>query len=228
MDYDSTFHAIGLTHRSVRASTQALFDRVLPALIWLWFAYLTVNAINQAVANQEDWLVTIRLGSNLIFALLIVVLFVIRHGRKGKRAKPREALVAIAGTFAMILLALPQQTHQSAWLLTVGTTLGLVGFVWSIVSLAILGRCFGIFPEARGLVTQGPYRIVRHPLYLGEIVIAFGVLLPVISPMTIAIWAFVVALQLRRAINEERVLSATFAEYSNYMQRTKRLIPFVW
>ena len=103
-----------------------------------------------------------------------------------------------------------------------------LGLVISIVALATLGRCFGLFPEARGLVTRGLYRFVRHPLYFGEIVFGTGLLISVFSPVAFAVWAGWVLLQLWRAANEERALAAAFPEYVQYKQRTRRVIPFVW
>ena len=48
------------------------------------------------------------------------------------------------------------------------------GITWALYSLSYLGRRFSIVPEARGLVIDGPYRLARHPIYLGEILAGFG------------------------------------------------------
>ena len=52
----------------------------------------------------------------------------------------------------------------------------LMGAAWTFISLATLGRSFGLFPGARQLVQRGPYRVVRHPAYLGESVMAIAAL----------------------------------------------------
>jgi protein-S-isoprenylcysteine O-methyltransferase Ste14 len=117
------------------------------------------------------------------------------------------------------------------------------------VSLLTLGRCFGLFPEARGLVTHGPYRYVRHPVYLGEFISGFGLLLPRLAfsehyvlrlpfsdaalalnlgALNLGIFVLFVALQLWRASNEERALTAVFPEYAEYRRRTARLLPGIY
>ena len=58
-----------------------------------------------------------------------------------------------------------------------------------LVAALALGRCFGVLPEARGLVTHGPYRLVRHPLYLGELAAMGGLLVASPSPRNLALGA---------------------------------------
>jgi protein-S-isoprenylcysteine O-methyltransferase Ste14 len=94
--------------------------------------------------------------------------------------------------------------------------------------VAVLGRCFGILPDVRGLVTRGPYRLVRHPLYLGELTAVLGVVLGSRDPLWAGLtWLFCVGLQLVRTGYEERNIRAEFPEYDAYAARTKRLIPGV-
>src|SRR5262249_24431424 len=93
-------------------------------------------------------------------------------------------------------------------------------------SLATLGRCFGLFPEARGLVRSGPYRMVRHPVYLGELVSAVGLLLAKPHPLIVLVFAASVGLQYWRTGYAERALSTAFPDDSpNYAQRVPRLVP---
>lgn len=215
-------------HHSVRVAVRFFFDRVMPAALWLWFAYTSYSEMREALTEGAHWLLIGRTVTNTVFMLLIVLLFMLRHSPRSRRARPLESVVAIAGTFALVFIANRSPIYESSAILATGTAIGLLGLLWSMVSLAALGRCFGVFPEARGLVTHGTYRLVRHPLYFGEIVIGFGILLPVFSLLSVGFWIIFVGLQLRRSVNEERVLAATFPEYSNYQQRTRRLIPFMW
>jgi protein-S-isoprenylcysteine O-methyltransferase Ste14 len=102
----------------------------------------------------------------------------------------------------------------------------IVGLAFTIYAAATLRRCFGIAPEARGLVTSGAYRLVRHPLYLGEFVAFLGALLPVFAPLPILIFILFCALQACRARLEEQVLAAAFPEYAGYRLRTPPFFPW--
>ena len=82
-------------------------------------------------------------------------------------------------------------------------------------------------PQARRLVTRGPYGIVRHPLYLAEEIAVIGVTGLYVSPAALAIVAVHWFFQLRRMANEEKVLLATFRNYSVYAETTPKFFPYV-
>src|SRR5437868_6839092 len=60
-------------------------------------------------------------------------------------------------------------------LLLPGDLVATAGLAYSVWARAFLRRSFAIIPQARRLVTGGPYRLSRHPVYLGEIATAIGV-----------------------------------------------------
>ena len=97
-----------------------------------------------------------------------------------------------------------------------------------MVALLRLGRSFSVMAEARYLVTSGPYRFVRHPLYLAEELAVVGVFIQFASVWTALLLALQISFQLRRMHNEEAVLAATFPEYTAYQARTSRLIPGIY
>jgi Flp pilus assembly pilin Flp len=88
-----------------------------------------------------------------------------------------------------------------------------------------LGRCFGVLPEARGLVTHGPYSLVRHPLYLGEFAAVAGLLIASPSARNLAAGVVFTIAQFTRMGLEERALTREFPEYADYAARTPRLVP---
>jgi protein-S-isoprenylcysteine O-methyltransferase Ste14 len=113
-------------------------------------------------------------------------------------------------------------------LIFVASLLSIAAFAFACLGLGYLRRNLSIIPEARTVVTGGPYRIVRHPLYLAEIGAAVSLVLatPYVTPV-IALVVFIV-LQGVRARFEERLLLETLPEYTAYQRRTHALIPFVW
>jgi len=106
-----------------------------------------------------------------------------------------------------------------------GTLLGLSGAAFSIWALSYLRRSFGLRTAVRKLVTGGPYRWARHPLYAGEIVHLFGI--AVLSGTPVGLYLFVVALalQIGRAKIEERKFLRTVPAYREYRRSTGFLWP---
>ena len=86
-------------------------------------------------------------------------------------------------------------------------------------------RAFAIFPQARMPVTKGPYRLVRHPLYLCEQVSLFGVSLQYAQPWALLIVILGFALQFPRMRYEEEILGLTFPLYRDYARRTPMILP---
>ena len=103
-----------------------------------------------------------------------------------------------------------------------------IGLIVMVAGLVSLGRSFGIMPRARGLVQGGLYRRICHPIYLGELLVFAGILILAISPLTLAINATFVALQVCRLMMEERTLSEAYPAYAEYCTRTARLLPGVY
>jgi protein-S-isoprenylcysteine O-methyltransferase Ste14 len=98
-------------------------------------------------------------------------------------------------------------------LLFFGNSIG----VWALVSLR---RSFSIMAEVRELVARGPYRFVRHPIYLGQILSTGGLLLLAPSWPSGLLYAVFVAAQVARAGYEEAKLAASIPEYEAYRNRT--------
>ena len=105
------------------------------------------------------------------------------------------------------------------------TVLGTVGSIYVVL---YLGRSFSIFPQARGLVVAGPYKYLRHPLYLAEWIAVVGMSLQFAQP-----WAWLLAVasllvQLPRMRYEETILLETYPQYRAYRDATARLIPGIY
>jgi protein-S-isoprenylcysteine O-methyltransferase Ste14 len=111
---------------------------------------------------------------------------------------------------------------SNQWLLMVG---GTAFAIWAALGL---GRSISILPQARQLVTQGPYSIIRHPLYLGEMVATTGIALQYMAPWALLLLGLECMFQLLRIKNAERAMLEAFPEYAHHTARTARLVPGVY
>lgn len=163
--------------------------------------------------------------ANVMFVTLVASTTLTRLApiRKAKGIEPR--ILALLGTFLSIALALLPKVELGPILSAVSTSLILIGVSLSFAVLRWLGNSFSILAEARRLVTEGPYRIVRHPLYICEGIAIVGVTLQVVSPLAVLIAIVVAMVQYRRMINEEAILTSAFPEYRAYAARTPLVIP---
>jgi protein-S-isoprenylcysteine O-methyltransferase Ste14 len=102
------------------------------------------------------------------------------------------------------------------------------GTAWALWALRFLGRNVSVLAQARDVVAQGPYRWVRHPLYLGEIVSALGLAIAVNNYTALALRVALCCLQIYRAMREEQVLLRALPAYRSYRSRTAALLPGVF
>jgi len=87
--------------------------------------------------------------------------------------------------------------------------------IWGKISL---GRSFAILPANRGVMTNGAYRLVRHPIYAGYLVGHILFLLSAFSVYNFTVYALITFFQVHRILREEALLAAT-PEYREYMKR---------
>jgi protein-S-isoprenylcysteine O-methyltransferase Ste14 len=166
--------------------------------------------------------------ATISFLALVVVLFIVRTPVRGRRANWRGGAVAIVGTFLLNLVGLlPVPNGTSTEALMISSVVTVAGTLFAIWSLAFLGRSFGVLPEARALVTGGPYCWVRHPVYLGELVSGFGIVIAKPHPAVVAVYVAFVLFQYWRTTFEELALAEAFpSQYPAYRLRTGRLVPW--
>jgi protein-S-isoprenylcysteine O-methyltransferase Ste14 len=95
----------------------------------------------------------------------------------------------------------------------------------SLVTVSFLGRSLSVMPEARRLVQRGPYGMVRHPLYLFEMLATAAVALQYRSLLAFGLLLLVITLQVARARWEEGVLARVLPDFAAYRSQTSFLIP---
>lgn len=152
-------------------------------------------------------------------ALHNLVLALIYARRKSEKAYDRTGLwLGLMAAF----LPMPFTSEAVAVQFMV---VGLAGYALVFWSLLTLGSRFGIAPADRGLVTTGPYRLVRHPMYLGELVLRGALILATAPLEGLLPFLILVFIQVLRIQREEKVLTG----YPDYASQVRwRLIPFIF
>ncbi len=100
--------------------------------------------------------------------------------------------------------------------------------VWARITFGSRSFHFAADPTQGGLVTTGPYRFIRHPIYTA---IAAFALAGVVANVSLFNLSLMVVLAIgigTRIYCEERLIVNEYPEYVDYVKRTKRVIPFVF
>ena len=208
----------------------------LPLLGWVTFAAILQSAglidyVGIIDRGPIDFVYIVHIAmrlSTIAFLLLMAAAIILRTRPSGKASGLEPRVSALVGTFLMYSIALFPRHELSLSQEMISTALTMIGSIGAVVALSQLGRSFSLMAETRKLVTTGPYRFVRHPLYLAEEIAVLGVVMQFASVWTALLLGAHIAVQLRRMHNEESVLAATFPEYIVYQQTTARLIPGIY
>jgi protein-S-isoprenylcysteine O-methyltransferase Ste14 len=155
----------------------------------------------------------------------LVLLFVLRRESRRLSLNPWDWIVAFGGSYAELLV----RPGTSALVPEiVGVTLQIAGILLAIWGKIFLGKSFGLVAADRGIVAGGPYRLVRHPVYLGYLIASIGFLLTNVSGRNVIVYFITYFFQVSRILAEERVLSED-AAYREYRDRVRfRLVPGIF
>src|SRR5262249_30139372 len=143
------------------------------------------------------------LGATLL-ELTCAFFLVIRRPAQSTSHSPLAWTATALGTFGFLAARPGGQPLGGLDPLYAG--LQLAGLVVALASILTLRRSFGLVAANRGVCSSGPYRLVRHPLYLGYFLTQLGYGLENPTNRNWAILAVVSALQLLRIGQEERCL----------------------
>ena len=176
-----------------------------------------------AWANFAHWRATGKpsgLGTTVLEGWA-ALLFLVRRPADRLSLRLIAWVAAPIGSFAM-LFARPAEGGLAALPCEL---LQLLGVLIAFVSLATLGRSFGLVAANRGVKIHGPYRLVRHPAYAGYLVAYLGYVLENPALANIALLCLGTAFQLLRIREEEQILAADSA-YERYRTAVRyRLVP---
>jgi len=164
-----------------------------------------------------------------LFSLTIAGLYVVRLRAVSKFAGTFPAIASILGVFMLWpLIVIGPCKGLPLWARILSCFLLIVSNILAVWILSWLGRSFSILAEGRKLVTSGPYAIVRHPLYLIEMVGILGSVINFLSWQAVLLFIAQTAMQFVRMHYEEKVLKESFPEYEAYAAQTSRIIPYLY
>jgi protein-S-isoprenylcysteine O-methyltransferase Ste14 len=178
------------------------------------------------------------------YLLWIIPEIIISKRRPGKDAsqddRGSKAVVIVAVNVAVFsgflaVAAAPGLTIGAHWktVFAAGIAVWLSGIALRLYSIRILGRFFTFnlaIAKDQHIVQQGPYRWVRHPSYLGSLIsmIGFGVTLTNWLAILLPVCCLAAGYAYRIPLEEQALIRGLGPEYSAYMQRTWRLIPYLF
>jgi len=238
-------------HRAALVAVYA--ERYVLAPIYLWFSWVEFHSVSSIFRKEYPilqfiWLEPFVTKSAVLaeFARHVVALllnfFTCIFLLLGRRASvPPQSLRDIFAPLAAVSFVLtynfvpwfPASMQKSlcpiAWqapLIVTGLFLGVIGPWIAVWSILYLRRSFGIFVVVRKLVLGGPYKWVRHPMYLGYICMLAGIALINFSSAYFALVPIHIVLLIYRARLEEARLSEQSPEYREYKKHTGFIFPF--
>jgi len=130
----------------------------------------------------------------------------------------------------MLLLFLTGPWVARSIFLIVLEILGLGLWLWAF-GMMLFKKNYGLLPEVgrkHVLITKGPYRFIRHPIYSGMLILALALLLNYFNFLRIFLFLLLLASTILKSDQEEKILVKHFKDYPDYQKKTRRLIPFVY
>jgi protein-S-isoprenylcysteine O-methyltransferase Ste14 len=134
-------------------------------------------------------------------------------------------LVMVAGVVALVV----RDAIFSHSLVGIGIQAGAVALmIWARVTFGLRSLHAAGDATAGGLVTSGPYRVIRHPIYTAVCLFAWTGVLENPSVVSLLIGVLLTAGAITRLLAEERLIVQRYPAYSQYAQKTKRMVPFLF
>jgi protein-S-isoprenylcysteine O-methyltransferase Ste14 len=207
--------AVPRSHVTVAGLRRALGDCLLAA--WFLIAMLPAGReVNFSLAG----------AANLVWLTGAAIMAVMSFARFA----PRSATVnlrTIAASGAMLILPsfMRPIDRSTGALATFGLVFELIGVILTQVARVYMGRSFGILPANRGIVSKGPFRWARHPIYFGWLLLSIGYAMSYANPRNIILIVATLPFMVWR-IHQEEAHLITDPEYRGYMAHVRhRLLP---
>ena len=208
---------------------------IVTTLVYLWLAVLGAGGFAAFFSHPAR---TILAVASMVMASAAFFSDVnLSSGEREDRSNRWIFLPLLA--IGLLSAFLPAYAERQGWWVLDGETVRWLGVFFYLAGGAlriwpifVLGRRFsGLVAIQPGheLVTDGIYRVIRHPSYLGMIILMLGWALAFRSGLGVILAALIVPPLLARIRSEETLLRLQFGdEYDAYRRRTSRLIPGIY
>ncbi len=201
---------------------------------YLGFLFYLAVALNFLRHMPRE--IVLLLAPTLLHELAVAASFLIRRPLRMQLPGWAPAVAGYGGALVLMAFFPIARTWFPAWItrtqsdsmMAAGLALWVFGAVVGLWSIWFLRHSFSLVPQARALVTHGPYRFARHPIYGAYIPQYLGLwlLYPTLAlALTMLAW---LGLQMLRIQYEEKVLTAAFPEYSDYRRRVGAFGPHLF
>jgi protein-S-isoprenylcysteine O-methyltransferase Ste14 len=114
-------------------------------------------------------------------------------------------------------------------MILIGEIVGVILMVWAIWTMRL--NNLNISPDLKKnsiLVLSGPYKLIRHPMYTSVLLVTLMLVINHVTLWRVGFWLVLIVDLNCKFRYEERLLRTKYSEYSDYMSKTKRLIPFIY
>ena len=203
-------------------------------MIWQLTAFL---ADERTALAHPSWLVVAGFARAILYAAFLSILLVAVLLREQPIDRDGRLLIrgtAVTASFLLVILgqlapAGPLLLRVPALIAGAAVAVTLGGVLLAVATAVELGTNFSFGPQSRRLVVTGPYALVRHPMYLAELLMSAGLVMVAMHLTLVIGVCVVIVLQVVRITAEERLLMRTVPTYGTYGRSTRsRLIPAVW
>jgi protein-S-isoprenylcysteine O-methyltransferase Ste14 len=213
---------------TVSVSNKWSYDWIMQLFGSMWFMLLAVILVIKIGSSPNDpWPSLLSRFCLASFYIMLAILVMTRSPAKAQADGLLPRIAAFVGTYLPWTISLFGKTDQALPNLA-STACVLVGMIMMLVTIPHLGRSFSLVPQARSVVQTGPYRWIKHPLYLAEEIAILGGVLQYLTPMTVLVFVLHIGVQVCRINYEEDLLRRNCPEYPGYEASRWRLIPYIW
>jgi len=129
---------------------------------------------------------------------------------------------ALVGLYKISVLLTPQPIAIALQLVAVAL------MIWARVTFGRRSFHAAANPTAGGLVTSGPYRIIRHPIYTAACLFGWSAIVVHWSLVSVALGILLILGALVRIMCEESLVKQQYPEYVEYAKVTKRMVPYLF